>query len=466
MGREYDLLITGATVVTGTGELSATVAVRDGRVAALLAPDESAAAKERVDASGLHLLPGIIDTHVHLRDPGSLEREDFITGTRAAAAGGITTILEMATSRPPVNSAEILTRRAEHLESRALVDFGLYGAAGHDNMDQVRPLVEAGAVGIKTFMHGPLRFREAEYVGMCCVDEGMLAELMAEVAATGARHVLHAENDAMLTHLERRCIEAGRVTGIAHAESRPPVAEDVAVATALAIADTVGARVQIAHMSSPAAAQFIKEAKSRGVQVTAETCPQYLFLTDDALRVHGPDAKCNPALRDAETVERFWAYVADGTIDVVGSDHAPFTAEEKARGRDNIFLAPAGMPGLESMLPLMLDAVNRGHLTLPAVVRLMSERAAEIFQLPGKGRIAPGADADFVLVDLDEPWTFDMSRCFTKAAERMGVYHGRSLQGRVRSTFVRGVRVYHDGEITAEPGHGRFIRPARAACGD
>lgn len=464
MSGEYDLIITGGTVVTAAGERAGTIAVRDGRIAAILGPDEAPPGRSRVDATGLHILPGVIDTHVHFRDPGRMDREDFTTGTSAAAAGGITTVLEMPVSEPPVNSGEALLRRAEAVQPRAIVDFALYGAAGHDNLDQIASQVEAGAVALKTFLHKPMAGRESEFFGLWCTNEGALEEVMAAVAHTGALHCIHCENDDMVERLEEQLRSRGRVDGIAHAESRPPVVEDVSVATVLALARHTGSRVQIVHMSSPDAAQLVREAKARGLPVTAETCPQYLFLTDDALRLHGPYAKCNPALRDAETVERFWAYIDDGTIDVIGTDHAPFLDDEKARGRDNIFLAPAGLPGLEVMLPLMLDAVHHGRLTLPDVARLLSERAAEIFRLPGKGRIAVGADADLTLVDLNAEWTFTRSRSFSKAGPIMRVYDGRSFHGRVVSTFVRGKRVYHQGEITGAPGYGRFIRPDRSVA--
>jgi dihydropyrimidinase/allantoinase len=459
MAEEFDLVVTGGSIVTSREVIPATVAVRNGRVAGVLDATERPAAEDHVDASGLHILPGIIDTHVHLRDPGRPEREDFVSGTSAAAAGGVTTIIEMPISEPPVNSGEVLAHRAEQVQPRALVDYALYGAAGLDNPDQIAAMAEAGAIAFKTFLHAPIPSREHEFVGLTCTDEGALREIMVATAETGLLHCFHCENNAMLEHLEEKLRAAGRTDGMAHAESRPPVVEDAAVAEMLAIAAETGGRVQVVHMSSPLAAQLVSEAKTRGVRATAETCPQYLFLTYDALREHGPYAKCNPALRSAATVEEFWEYLRDGTIDVVGSDHSPFLDAEKAKGLEDIFLAPAGLPGLEPMLPLMLDAVNEGRLSPPAVARLMSERAAELFGLPEKGRVEPGADADLALVDMNAEWTFDSGRSFSKAGGNMRAYDGRRLKGRVVSTFVRGELVFHEGEITASPGHGRFLRP-------
>jgi dihydropyrimidinase/allantoinase len=459
MSDLFDLTIHGGLVVTTRQVFPATLAVRGGRVAAILAPDERPAAAETIDAAGLHILPGVIDTHVHLRDPGGPQREDFTSGTRAAAAGGITTIMEMPISEPPVHTGDILTRRAETVQPRALVDFALYGAVGAENISQVGGMVEAGAVAFKTFLTQPIPSRAHEFIGLCCTDEAILYEALRATAKTGLRHCFHCEHYPIVDHLTALLRDAGRGDGLAHAESRPEVVEDVSVAIVLALAAEIGGAVQVVHMSSPRAAQMVKRAKSDGVNVTAETCPQYLFLTWEALKAHGPFAKCNPALRSPETVQAFWPYLFDDTIDVIGSDHAPYVAEEKTRGLEDVFKATAGMPGLEPMLPLMLTAVNQGRISLPRVAYLMAERAADLFRLPGKGRIAVGHDADLTLVDLAAEWTFDRRRSFSKAGDNMRVYHGRQMKGRVISTLVRGRRIYQEGDIVAQPGYGRFVRP-------
>ena len=460
MTEKFDRAITGGFVVTGEAIYPATVAIREGRIAAVVDPTEQVTASDYIDATGLHILPGLIDTHVHLRDPARPDREDFISGTSAAAAGGITTILEMPISEPPTHSGKILTERSRQVQPRALVDFALYGAAAHDNLAEIPAMAEAGAIAFKTFLTASPPGRASEFIGLSCPNVGDLASVMSTVAGTGLLHCFHCEQNDLLEMYEQKMIAAGRGDGLAHADSRPPIVEDVSVANVLALAADIGGRVQIVHISSPRAVQLTKEAKARGVPVTVETCPQYLFLTFDALREHSAFAKCNPALRSAEEVDALWAYLLDRTIDVVGSDHAPYHPSEKEKGLENVFKAPAGMPGLEPMLPLMLTAVNQGRLTLPQVARLMSERAAEIFRLPGKGHIAADYDADLTLVDMTADWTFDRHHCFTKAKDNMRAYHGRAMRGRVISTLVRGVTIYHQGKITAQPGHGQFLRPA------
>ena len=460
MADSFDLVITGGLVVTSKKVFPATIAIQEGHIAGVLDPVERPAANQHVAADGLHILPGLIDTHIHFRDPARPDREDFISGTSAAAAGGVTTIFEMPISEPAVNSGQILTERSRQVQPRAIVDFALYGAAAHDNLDQIPAMAAAGAIAFKTFLTAPPPGRTQEFIGLSCPNVGNLPEVMAAVAQTGLLHCFHCENNDLLEYYKQKMVAAGRGDGLAHAESRPPIVEDVSVANVLALAEDIGGRVQVVHISSHRAAQLAQEAKRRGVAVTVETCPQYLFLTFEALRDHGPFAKCNPALRSAEEVAALWPYLLDGTIDVVGSDHSPYRPTEKETGLDDVFKAPAGMPGVESMLPLMLTAVNQGQLTLPQVARLMAERAAELFHLPSKGQIAPGCDADLTLVDMTTAWTFDRHQCFSKAKDNMRAYHGRAMQGQVVSTLVRGVTVYHQGKITGQPGHGRFLRPA------
>ena len=348
-GVSFDLLVTGGTLVTSAGIRAASLGVRDGRIAEVLPPETRADAAETLDASGLHVLPGVIDTHVHTRHPGVPEREDFLSGTSAAAAGGITTLFEMPISKLPVNSGESLARRAELLQPTALIDYALYGGAGHENLDAIGGQAEAGAIAFKTFLQPPPPERLDEFFGLWCTDEVRLRDLMRVVKTTGLRHCFHCEHTATFRALQKQLEAAGRITGAAHAESRPPVVEDLSVAIVLALAEDLGARVQVVHCSSPRAARMARDARWRGVDATVETCPPYLFFTDEALDRLGPYAKCNPPLRGEKEVRGLRQCLREGLIEVVGSDHSPFLAEDKARGADNIFLAPPGLAGLEGI---------------------------------------------------------------------------------------------------------------------
>ena len=457
----FDTVLHGATIVTDREARPGTVAVRDGRIAAVLPADARPAAAEAVDAAGLHLFPGLVDPHVHTRHPGVPEREDFESGTAAAAAGGITTIVEMPISKVPANSAANVEARIAAMRPGALVDFALWGGAGDENVADIAGQAAAGVVGFKTFLQPPPPARLDEFRGLWSLDPATLREVMRAVAATGLPHAFHCEHAPLYLALQERLVAAGRTDGPAHADSRPPIVEELSVAMVLALAAETGGHVHVVHLSSPRSARLVADARARGVKVTAETCPPYLFLTRDALALHAGFAKCNPPLREAADVEALWAAVAGGVIDYFCTDHSPFLDEEKARGFANIFEAPPGLCGLEIMAPLVLTAARDGRLPLPAAARLLSSGAAGVLGLAGKGRIAPGADADLTLVDLAADWTFDHRACRTRSRGNMQVFDGMRLGARVVSTFVGGARVFHEGDITARPGHGRFV--ARSA---
>ena len=459
MPDRCDLLITGAQVVTGPTIGPATLAVAGGRIVAILDPSARPPAGDVIDASGLHVLPGLIDTHVHTRHPGIAEREDFRSGTAAAAAGGLTTLFEMPIAKVPTNSAAGVQRRVAAMTPEAHIDFALYGGAGHENLHDLAGQAAAGVVAFKTFLQPPPPTRLDEFFGLWCTDHAALRGVMAAVAATGLRHCFHCEDTPMFQALQSQLAAAGRRRGRAHAESRPPIVEEVSVALVLALAAESGGPVGVVHCSSARSAQLVADARARGIDATVETCPPYLFFTDEALDRLGPFAKCNPPLRSAEDVLALWRALDAGLIDYLGTDHSPFLANEKAAASDDIFAAPPGLCGLEVMAPLMLTAVADGRLTLSRMVELCSTRAAELFRLAGKGRVAEGADADLTLVDLGAAWTYDSRQAITKSRANMAIYDGVRMRGRVVSTFVRGVRVYHDGTITGPAGHGRFVRP-------
>lgn len=458
----FDLVVTGGTLVTSAGVRPADIAIAGGRIAAVVPPGAAPPAAAVLDARGRHILPGVIDTHVHTRHPGVPEREDFLSGTAAAAAGGITTLFEMPISKLPVNSGESLAKRAELLRSTALVDYALYGGAGHENLGDITAQAEAGAIAFKTFLQPPPPARLDEFFGLWCTDEVRLREVMRAVKATGLRHCFHCEHTATFLALQHQLETEGRTTGKAHAESRPPVVEELSVAIVLALAEDLGARVQVVHCSSPRAARLARDARWRGVDATVETCPPYLFFTDEALDRLGPFAKCNPPLRSEREVRGLRQCLREGLIEVVGTDHSPFLEEDKARGAGNIFLAPPGLGGLEVLVPLMLTAVHHGWITLEDVAALCAENAAKLFDLPQKGRVQAGADADLTVVDLASTWRYDSAAALTKSRASMRIYDGIELHGRVTATLVRGAVVYRDGVVTGTPGHGRFVRPARA----
>jgi dihydropyrimidinase/allantoinase len=452
----YDLLIKNGSVASGEGLETVDLAIKDGKVAARLAPGITVDAAETVDAAGFYVFPGVVDGHCHMRDPGRMEREDFWTGTQAAAAGGITTVCEMPISIPPVYTAEIFHQRAATVQPRALIDFALYGTAGYENIDHIEELAKAGAVAFKTYLHPAEPGREKEFTGLICPDSATQYEAMETVARTGRRHCLHCETNELVEMFTARLKKTGRTDGRVHTECRPAVCEDSSVALSLSMASSLDASLVICHMSSAGAVQLVKEAKARGVDVVAETCPSYIFMSDDYLEKFGPYAKNNPPLRSEENRLRLWEYIYDGTIDYIATDHSPWRPESKDGG---IFDANAGLASFDMILPLLVDAINRGIIGVEKVAAMLSEKPSEVFQLKKKGYLNPGFDADFVLVDMGGTFVFDKSKSHSKAGETMQAFDGMELSGKIKSTWVRGTKVQEDGQTTAEAGYGRLVTP-------
>ena len=455
---EVALVIVGGTVVTPDGVERLGIAIDEGRIVAIARDEDLPGAAQRIDATGLHVLPGLIDTHTHARDPSVAEREDFASATAAAAAGGITTILEMPISTPSVHSAEVFRARAAAVQPRAHVDFGLYGGAAGDNLADIEGLAEAGAVGYKTFRTAAPAGREREFIGLCAPDAADYLRALRCVAATGLPAAVHAEDAQLLARNQAELQAAGDRGPLSHARWRPPVVEVSSVAQCIELARAAGARLQLAHCSTAAAVALATSARAE-MAVTVETCPHYLFLTEEDIARYGPFAKINPPLRAADEVEALWACLRAGEIDVIGSDHSPFLVSEKAPYADDMWSALPGAPGLESLLPLMLTAVAEGRLDLERMVALTSGNAARIFGLRDKGAVRVGADADFAIVDLARRGVIDTGRWLTRSRGTARIWDGRPVRGSLVATILRGREVFRDGTLRGAPGWGRLVVP-------
>lgn len=444
-------LVAGGTVATDYGVFPADLLIEGELVASIADPGSSDSADELIDATGLIVMPGAIDPHAHFEDPGHTEREDFTTGTMAAAAGGITTVIEHPLTYPPVTTAALYREKREMAKEKVVVDFGLWGALTAPSLPEIREQWHEGAMGFKAFMP----FSEPAYPHV--TDAEFLAG-MHEVAAVEGLVLVHAENDSLLQAGLARMQDGGRRDPMAHHESRPPFIEEEAVHRALFLAAHAGVRIQIVHVSSPVSAKLVRQAKDEGRPASMEICPHHLLLDLDDLVRLGPYGRCAPALRDRPLVEELWRFVLDGTADSLVSDHCAYTLEEKEPGWEDIFAAPLGCQVMQETVPLVLDeAFHRRGLKLDAFVRFASTNAARIVGLyPRKGSLLPGADADVVLVDLDAEWTVDAkAQQFSK--NPWSPFEGRKARAKIVRTIVRGESVYVEGEILAEPGFGRFL---------
>ncbi len=457
---QFETLIINGDVVTETGIVQADIGIQDGKIAAVLARGTGATASEIIDAAGALVIPGAVDIHFHCRAPAYPQRGDFATETRAAAAGGVTTIFEMPISKPCCATGDIFRSRKALGEADSYVNFALYGAPGLLDRKEIADMANEGAIGFKIFMTGAPAGRNDEFEGLCLPNVPELYQAMKLVAETGLVCAVHAENDQLLEWHTAQLMAAKRNDVAAHGESRPPHVEALAVATLLTLNQTAGMKLHIAHMTSKETIEVFRQFKQAGAKATAETCPQYLFFTEADMERVGPYAKINPPLRKPEDVEALWGGIDDGTLMAVTTDHSPFTVEEKERARTDIWRTPPGAPGVEELVLGMMDAALKGRLSIEKAVQLISTNGAKRFGIyPQKGAIAVGADADIVIYDTRETTTIDASKLFSKAKDCDKLYEGMTFQGKVNRTIVNGTTVFVDGEVIGKRGGGKFVRP-------
>ncbi len=449
-----DLVVRNGTVVSPDSMRLADIAIRDGRFVAIAdrgALDLRALGLEgveEVDASGLHLLPGVIDGHVHFREPGLEHKEDWASGSQAAVMGGVTCVLEMPNTVPPTDSAENVRDKQRLAEGRSWVDFGLFGLLARGGLERMRPMAEAGVIGFKCFL--------GETTGaLPAPDDEELLSALREAASLGLRVGFHAEDRAIIAPLVEAAQAAGRTDALAHAETRPIEAEVAAIAHACRLAADARAAIHIHHLSSIAGLSAVEAGRAQGVDITAEVTPHHSLLSTDDVERLGGITCVNPPLRPPGEGAALVAALAAGDIEMVASDHAPHTRAEKS-GRDVWQVSP-GFSGVEILLPLLLAAVQEGRLTLSDVVRLTSHGPARAWAIyPGKGAIAVGSDADLTLVDLSREGVIDQDRLHGK--ESVTPFHGRQTVGTPVITILGGRVVMLEGQLVGGPA-GRMVRP-------
>ncbi|MFQ5348485.1 MAG: dihydroorotase [Rhodothalassiaceae bacterium] len=437
MGERFDLIIRGATLVSHAGTGPADVGVRRGRTAAIGALDPASAAAV-IDARGLHLLPGVIDTQVHFREPGAEHKEDLESGSRAAVMGGVTAVFEMPNTRPATTTAAALADKVTRASGRMYCDFAFYVGATPENADDLAALERLpGCCGVKLFMGSStgslLVARDAD---------------IARVLSSGHRRIaVHAEDEARLE--DRKSLRrAGDPAS--HPAWRDVETARRATRRILDLARAHGRRVHILHVTTAEEMALLAGHKDIA---SVEATPQHLTLAaPDCYARRGTWAQMNPPIREARHREALWAAVLNGVVDVIGSDHAPHTIAEKAADYP---ATPSGMPGVQTLLPLLLDHAARGRLSLERLVDLTSHGANRIFHLRGKGRLAVGFDADYTLVDLKRRWRVEEDWLASKCG--WSPFTGVELVGKPVGTVIRGHRVMWEDRIP-EPARGAPIR--------
>ena len=456
---QYDLVVRSTQIYTPAGAVNGQVAVRGEKIVGILGPEEQAPARNTIDAGTSPVIPGLIDTHCHFRDPGYTHKEDYYNGTIAAAAGGVTTVFDMPNVDPPTTTVDRLKAHLENAQSKAVVDFG-HNASGVVP-DNIKGLAEAGATAFKVWMMQDIGRDYPHPPGTSLTNHAVLYRVFEEVAETGLPLYIHPHDHNLYELFVERSQKQWGMDFRSYARALrggDGVVLNKAIATILEFQRSVGTKLHVLHLSTREGVRMVREAKAQGRPITAEANPFAMFVTNDWANIEkkGPYAlgfwvpeEDNPAM---------WGAIVDGTIDVIGSDHGPHTKEEKEVGWEDMYTAPGGSPMIEQYLRLMLTEVNKGRLTMERVVEMTSSNPAKLTGYYGKkGAIQIGADADLVVLDMNHEETLHAEhshyRCGWMPSEDF------ETKGRPVKTILRGKVIMEDGNVTAEKGSGQLLRP-------
>jgi len=436
-----DLNIVGGKVYIHGGFVEASLAVDDGRVVKVAKEPNLPRADREIKVGGLLVLPGLVDVHVHLRDMELSYKEDFYTGTCAAAAGGYTTVLDMPNTKPPTTNPLRLKERIQKARSRVVVRVGLYSGLP-DRLEDIPEMARLGATAFKVYLHKPITKLDTS-------RDDILINALSEIAKTGLPVSIHAEDAKTIQKLKKEKQTTKSI--LDRIETHPPEAEIKALKRIIPIIEKTKAKTHICHISTKQSIKIINEAK-RKTEITCEATPHHLLLSEETVQKWGTFAFMDPPLRSRDVCEALLEGLRLGLIDVVASDHAPHTIEEKTQ--EDVWSVPPGIPGLETTLPLMLTLVDRGVLSWRLLVHLLSTRPAEIFGLP-VGSIEVGGWADLVVVDAKSKYRIDPANFHSKA--HYSPFEGWEVKGKPVMTLIAGKTIMRDGEILARPGEGAVI---------
>jgi allantoinase len=449
----FDLIVRGGTLVKTTNLETVDLGVVNGKIVAL-EPELSGKAREEINARGLHVLPGVIDAHVHFNEPGRTDWEGIASGSRAFAAGGGTTFVDMPLNSSPVTiDGPSFDLKLAAMRASSLTDFALWGGLVPGNLEHLAELAARGVMGFKAFMSnsGLAEFDAA--------DDLTLLEGMWVAAKLGLPVAVHAESDAITGALSNRLRTAGKTSIRDYLASRPIMAELEAISRALLLAEETGCALHIVHISSGRGVTLAAQARARGVNVTLETCPHYLAFTEADLEQLGAVLKCAPPVRDGLERDHLWREVLAGNVDIIGSDHSPAPPEMKTQGEltGDFFAIWGGISGVQSTLAVMLtEGVQARGLSLEVLVKMLATKPAERFKFAHKGKLELGFDADFSLVDLNQSFTLEPETLLYQHTQ--SPYLGRSFTGMLRRTVSRGTTIYLDAQVL-EGARGQFVRP-------
>jgi dihydroorotase (multifunctional complex type) len=422
------------------------IAIEDGKIEKIGRETQMPQADEKTDLHNLLVLPGLVDEHVHLRDEGKAYKEDFSSGTAAAAAGGFTTVLDMPNNDPVTMSAMRLENRMELASRRIFVNVGFYSEFPK-TLPEIKNIVTQGALGFKLFMGNQVG-------GLNIDDDTALKETCRTIADLKVPLAVHAEDKAMLSANEAKLKQAQKTAPADYLRAHTEAVELKAIERLLKISDGTGVHLHFCHITTKEGLAAIAEAKKAEKPVTCEVTPNHLMLSSDDLQRYGSMVIIAPPLRDRTHVDALWRGLDDGSVDTLGSDHAPHTLEEKLAS--NVWDVKAGIPGLEVTLPLMLTMVRKNRLTLNQVVSFLAEKPAQIYGLTDCGILEIGKNADLTIVDYNRQYKIDAAKFKSRA--KFSPYNGWDVYGKVAKTIVNGQLVFEDGEVIAKGGSGTILQ--------
>ena len=464
---ERTLLISGGTVVSSNAVSQQDVLIQNETISTV-GDLAGVAADEHVDATGLLVLPGAIDPHIHFneRNKGQKGVHDFLTGGRAAAFGGTTTVIDFADQIHGQPLLSVLDQKRDQANGMAIIDWNVHPIINHvtpEVLEEIPAVVAAGLPSIKCFMTFRSLTGESAvnlYSGKPgrIISDDDFVQLSSRLEAVGGMLMVHAEDSTIIDKIAQEKLASGETKAIDHARCRPPESEGNAVRRIVEVARQTGGRVYVVHLSSIDGLDQIIEARTNGLKVYAETCPHFLIFTDEKLkRDDGYKWLGSPPLRDEATQSALWDGLIDGTISTLATDDCAFSLESKVAGAENFDLCPEGMPGIEPRLTILYsEGVAKGRISLPKLVELTSTAPAELFGLaPKKGSLAPGSDADIVLFDPSTRWT--MSQETLHMASDYTAYEGVEVTGKVAKVYSRGDLIIDGEQCLAKPGRGEFV---------
>jgi dihydroorotase (multifunctional complex type) len=450
----YQTRVTGGQVYLGGQLVRADLLIDEGRIAGVVGGDNTAEAAETIDATDRLVLPGIIDTHAHTREPGFTHKEDFLTASKAGAAGGVTTMIDMPNVEPPTDTVETYLEKREKADATSIIDFGHWVAG--TKLDEIARLADAGATGYKIFQVSGAYPHDPR---LAMNDEASLLKAFRAIEKTGLPLNVHPFNQSLFEELSEEAFAAGKPANwytFGEVYTTDAIWH-TAVNTLINLQALTGVRLNLVHTHSAGSLRLIRAAKAKGQRVTASVDPKYYHLTrDDLMRLKGRACPGGFITEDADRMDEIWKSLNDGTIDSIDADHAPHTLEELEQMEDDAWHSAMGSPQYDWQYTITLTDVNDGKITLRRAVELLSEAPARMLGIfPKKGALLPGSDADLVLVDIDREMTLTDEGLYTKVG--WTPYLGWKVKGYVAMTMLRGTVVARDREIVGQPGYGQYI---------